>query len=150
MAMKVHDVMTQGCECIAPEKTLQEAAERMKVLDVGPLPVCDNDRITGMITDRDIVLRSVARGDDPTEARVCDAMTPAIEYCFEDDEVESAARQMTANRIRRLPVLDRDKRLVGIVSLGDIAVGAGDDRLSGKTLDRISEPAIPHHAPLGV
>jgi CBS domain-containing protein len=148
--MKVHDVMTRGCECIAPEKTLQEAAERMKALDVGPLPVCDNDRLTGMVTDRDIVLRSVARGDDPTEARVRDVMTPAVEYCFENDEVESAARQMTASRIRRLPVLDRDKRLVGILSLGDIAVGAGDDRLSGATLERISEPAAPYYAPLGV
>src|SRR5262245_56290395 len=112
--MKVHDVMTRGCECIAPEKSLQEAAELMKALDVGPLPVCDDDRLTGMITDRDIVLRSVARGDDPTETRVRDAMTPVIEFCFEDDEIESAARQMTTNKIRRLPVLNHDKRLVGI------------------------------------
>ena len=148
--MKVRDVMTRGCECIEPDRTLQEAAERMKALDVGPLPVCDNDRLTGMLTDRDIVLRSVARGEDPTEARVRDAMTPMVEYCFDDEEIEDAARHMTTNRIRRLPVLNRDKRLVGIVSLGDIAVGTHDDHLAGETLERISEPAVRQYAPLGV
>jgi CBS domain-containing protein len=142
--------MTRGCECIAPDRTVQEAAELMKSLDVGPLPVCEDDRLTGMITDRDIVLRSVARGDDPTGAKVRDVMTPQIEYCFDDEEVEAAAGRMTANKVRRLPVLNRDKRLVGILSLGDIAVGTGDDRLAGRTLERISEPAVPHYAPLGV
>jgi CBS domain-containing protein len=143
--MQVKDVMTRGAECARPDDTLQEAARRMKDLDVGPLPVCgDNDRLVGMLTDRDIVVRAVAEGLDPRTAKVREAMTEGVTYCFEDDEVAEAARLMKEKQIRRLVVLNRDKRLVGIVSLGDLAVETGGDRqVAGKTLEGVSQPAAP-------
>jgi CBS domain-containing protein len=139
--MQVKEVMTRGVECVSPDATLQEAARKMKDLDVGPLPICDNDRLAGMVTDRDITVRAVAEGKDPRNTPVREVMTPGINYCFEDDDVASAARQMKEKQIRRLVVLNREKRLVGIVSLGDLAVETGDDHLSGETLERVSQPA---------
>ena len=115
----------------------------MKSLDVGPLPVCDNDRLVGMVTDRDITVRATAEGDAPTDVRVRDVMTPEVIYCFEDDPVEDAARLMAAKQVRRLVVLNRDKRMVGIVSLGDLAVKTGDEQLAGNALEGISEPNHP-------
>ena len=117
--MQVKDVMTRGAECVRPEATLQEAAQKMKSLDVGPLPVCDNDRLAGMLTDRDIVVRAVAEGKDPRTAKVREAMTPEVVYCSEDDDVADVARLMNEKQVRRLPVLDCNRRLVGIVSLCD-------------------------------
>jgi CBS domain-containing protein len=139
--MQVKEVMSRGVECVSPDATLQEAARKMKDLDVGPLPICDNDRLAGMVTDRDITVRAVAEGKDPRNTRVRDVMTPGINYCFEDDDVAHAAQQMKDKQIRRLVVLNRDKRLVGIVSLGDLAVEAGDGHLAGDTLERVSQPA---------
>src|SRR5262249_20123403 len=139
--MKVNNVMTWGVECISPDATLQEAAERMKALDVGSLPVCDHDRLAGMVTDRDITVRSVSGGHDPQTGRVRDAMTPGIVYCFEDQDVSEAARMMREKQIRRLPVLDRNHKLVGIVSLGDLAVETGDKEMAGQALEGISEPS---------
>ena len=141
--MRVSEVMTQGVECIGPDATLQEAAAKMKSLDVGPLPVCDNDRLVGMVTDRDITVRATAEGDAPTDVRVRDVMTPEVIYCFDDDLVEDAARLMAAKQVRRLVVLNRDKRMVGIVSLGDLAVKTGDEQLAGTALEGISEPNQP-------
>jgi len=138
--MQVKDVMTRGAQCIAPDATLQEAARQMKGLDVGPLPVCENDRLVGMLTDRDITVRAVADGKDPCKTHVRDAMTEGIAYCFEDDDVADAARLMKEKQIRRLVVLNRDKRLAGIVSLGDLAVETGDEHLAGKTLEHVSQP----------
>jgi CBS domain-containing protein len=138
--MRVSEVMTRGAECTRPDATLREAAARMKDLDVGSLPVCDNDRIVGMVTDRDVTIRATAGGTDPNRAHVREVMTPEVQYCFEDDDVTDAARQMRDKQIRRLPVLNRDKRLVGIVSLGDVAVQTGDDKLAGHTLEAVSEP----------
>jgi CBS domain-containing protein len=137
--MKVRELMTERPECIAPTATIQEAAARMKNLDVGSLPVCDNDRLVGVITDRDIALRSVAEGHDPTRDHVRETMSPGIIYCFEDQEAAEAAELMGDKQVRRLPVLDRNKRLVGIVSLGDLAVETRDDRMSGDALKQISE-----------
>lgn len=139
--MLVKDIMTHGCECIAPDSTLEQAAQRMRSLDVGPLPVCDNDRLAGMITDRDIVVRGIAEGCDARQTRVRDVMTPNLTYCFEDQEVEEATRLMKQQQIRRLAVLDRDQRLVGILSLGDVAVNVGNDQVTAGTLERISEPS---------
>ena len=141
--MRVSEVMTQGVECIGPDATLQEAAAKMKSLDVGPLPVCDNDRLVGMVTDRDITVRATAEGDAPTDVRVRDVMTPEVIYCFEDELVEDAARLMAEKQVRRLVVLNRDKRMVGIVSLGDLAVKTGDEQLAGNALEGISEPNQP-------
>jgi CBS domain-containing protein len=131
--------MTKGAECVSPSTTLQDAARKMRNLDVGPLPVCDNDRLVGVITDRDITVRAVADGSDTRTATVREVMTPQV-FCFEDQDVAEAARIMQENQIRRLVVLNRDKRLVGIVSLGDLAVETGDQRLAGKTLEKVSQP----------
>jgi len=142
--MQVKEIMTRGVECTQPATSLQEAARKMLNLEVGPLPVCgDNDRLVGMLTDRDITVRAVAEGLDPKTTRVQDVMTPDIIYCFEDQDVKEAARLMEENQIRRLVVLNRDKRLVGIVSLGDLAVKTRDERLSGEILEQVSEPAQP-------
>jgi CBS domain-containing protein len=141
--MRVSDVMTRSPECVAPDATVRDAAGRMKTLDVGALPVCDNDRLVGVITDRDIAVRSVADGHDPTADHVRDAMTPGIIYCFEDQDASEAAKLMAEKQVRRLPVLDRNKRLVGIVSLGDLAVETRDERMTGDALKHISEPSDP-------
>ncbi len=139
--MLVREVMTQKAECIRPANSLQEAAQKMKDLDVGPLPVCgDNDRLVGMITDRDITVRAVAEACDPRTTTVKDVMTPDVVYCFEDQDVREAAGLMKDHRVRRLVVLNRDRRLVGIVSLGDLAVETGDEKLAGKTLEQVSLP----------
>src|SRR5262245_48008192 len=107
--MRVKDVMTQGVACAAPDATLQEAAAKMKSLDVGMLPVCDNDRLVGTVTDRDITVRATAEGEAPTDVRVRDVMTPEVFYCFEDALVSDAALLMQQKQVRRLVVLNRDK-----------------------------------------
>lgn len=140
--MQIKAVMTQIVECIRPEATLQEAAELMKECDVGLLPVSENDRLAGVLTDRDITVRSVSFGDDPWTERVRDAMTPEVFYCFEDQDIAVAAQIMRERQVRRLPVLDREKQLVGIVSLGDLVVTA-DEQLAGHALEGISELSPP-------
>jgi CBS domain-containing protein len=142
--MRVSEVMTRGAECTHPDATVREAAIRMQALDVGSLPVCENDRIVGMVTDRDVTVRVTAAGADPNDARVRDTMTPGIYYVFEDQDVEEAAGLMKEKQVRRLPVLNRDKRMIGIVSLGDLAVETNDEELAGNTLEAISEPAAPN------
>jgi CBS domain-containing protein len=142
--MQVNEVMTHGVECVRPEDSVAAAAQKMKDLDVGALPVCgDNDRLAGMITDRDITVRATAGCCDPGGTFVRDVMTPNVIYCFEDQDVTEAARLMKENQVRRLVVLNRDKRLVGIVSLGDLAVDTGDEELAGATVSAVSEPAEP-------
>ncbi len=139
--MKVKEVMTRSPECVNPDDSLQDAARKMKDLDVGPLPVCGmNDKLAGILTDRDIVVRAVAEGRDIRTAKVRDAMTEGVTYCFEDDDVSEAARLMRDKQIRRLIVLNGDKRMTGIVSLGDLAVETGDKDLSADTLHEVSQP----------
>jgi CBS domain-containing protein len=142
-AMTLKDVMTPGVEVIAPEATLQQAAAKMRRLNIGPLPVCDGDQLVGMLTDRDITVRAVAEGCDPTTTTVREAMTPDIAYCFEDQPIEDAVQMMERYQIRRLPILSRAKRLVGMVSLGDLAVSSGNETQVGETLKQVSEPAEP-------
>jgi len=141
--MQLKEIMTHGVNAVPPDATLKEAAEKMKNLDIGPLPVCDGEQLVGMLTDRDITVRAVAEGRDPTKAKVRDVMTSDIVYCFEDQSVEEAAKLMEEKQIRRLPVLNRNKWLVGIVSLGDLAVSSGDQKLAGEVLEQVSEPAEP-------
>ena len=141
--MQLKEIMTHGAEVITPEATLQEAAKKMQRLDIGPLPVCDGERLVGMLTDRDITVRAVAEGCDPTTTTVREAMTPDVAYCFEDEEVHEAAKVMEQYQIRRLPILNRNKRLVGVVSLGDLAVSPDNRRLAGQVLEQVSEPADP-------
>jgi len=142
--MKVKEAMTRGVQCARPDDTLEAAAARMKSLDVGVLPVCGNeDRLVGMITDRDVTIRATAEGEHPRAVQVGDVMTPEVVYCFEDDDVADAARRMEEKQIRRLVVLNRDKRLVGIVSLGDLAVESGAKHVAGDALSGVSEPNFP-------
>ena len=141
--MKVKDVMTEGAACVTPSTSLQQAARKMKALDVGPLPVCEGDHPVGMITDRDITVRATAEALPPRLAPVRDVMTPGVVSCFEDQDVDEAARLMTEHQVHRLVVLNRDQRLVGIVSLGDLAVETGDEKLAGRTLEQVSLPASP-------
>jgi CBS domain-containing protein len=115
----------------------------MRQLDVGSLPVCENERLVGMLTDRDITVRCVSEGFDPRTDLVREVMTPQVVYCFEDQDVTEAAKLMKEKQIRRLAVLNRQKRLTGIVSLGDLAVEAGNEQLAGETLEGISEPSSP-------
>jgi CBS domain-containing protein len=140
--MKIREIMTPDAQCVGPDETLLDAAGLMRQLDVGVLPVCDEGEILGMITDRDIVVRAVAEGRDPNTAPVRDTMTPGSVCVTEDDDVATALRVLEENQIRRVPVKNREGRLVGIVSLGDIAVDASA-ALSGEALKRVSQPAEP-------
>jgi CBS domain-containing protein len=143
---KLQDVMTRDVEVVSPEDSLHHAAERMRSRDVGALPVCDGDQLVGMITDRDIVVRSVARGEDPRHVRVAEAMTHELEWCFEDHSLEDVGRHMRERQIRRMLVLNRDKQLVGIVSLGDLATARGNAPVVARTVEKISEPPTTHAA----
>ena len=138
--MKVKEIITRDPQCVTPDALLVEAAQKMKALNVGMLPICDNDRLVGTVTDRDITLRAVAEGFDPKVTTVRQVMTREVVYCFEYQSVKDAAQLMEDRQIRRLPVLNEDKRLVGILSLGDLAVRTGRDRLAGEVLERVSEP----------
>jgi len=136
--MDVRDIMTTNVECIAPDLTIQDTAIKMKSLDVGFLPICENDRIVGTVTDRDIVLRAVADGKDGnTSAQTI--MTKDVFFCFEDDSVEDCADHMKEHEVKRMLVLNRDKRLVGVVSIGDIA--KSKEKTAGKALKDISDAA---------
>ena len=140
--MQVRELMTRGVQCVRPNDTVQEAAQKMRDLNIGPLPICgDDDRLVGMLTDRDVTVRVVAEGLDPWTCKVRDVMTPNIIYCLEDQDVTEAAQLMKENQIRRLVVLDENKHLTGIVSLGDLAVEGGDEELAGHTLEAVSEHA---------
>lgn len=142
--MQLRDVMTRQVEDIMPEATLKDAALKMRALDTGALPVCDHDKLIGMITDRDITVRAVAEGRSPIEAHVRDAMSSDLCFCYEDDTVDSAIKLMEEKQVRRLPVLDRKQHLCGIVSLGDLATRTRDERLSGEILEKVSEPKTLH------
>ena len=139
VSRRIADVMTRQPRVIQPHATVADAAAMMRRLDVGALPVCDGTRLIGMLTDRDITLRSTADGRDPHLTPVRDVMSPGVAWATEDDPVEQAARIMREHRIRRLPIVDERHSLVGVVSLGDLAVDVADDDLSGDTLERISE-----------
>jgi CBS domain-containing protein len=139
--MQIKEIMTREPVVIQPHVVLKEAAVRMRELDSGVMPVGQNDRLVGMLTDRDITIRATAAGKDPNQTRVEEVMTPDVVYCFEDDDLRDAARKMEEHQLRRLIVLNRDKRLVGILSLGDLAVHTADDRLAGEVAEAVSEPA---------
>ena len=139
--MRISNVMTRNVECVNSDTPLFEAARTMRDLNVGPIPVCEGGRVIGILTDRDIAIRAVAEERDPRTTTVSEVMSTGVCCCFEDQSVEEAEAMMQDRQIRRLVVLNHDNQLVGIVSLGDLAVKAGDDEKSGETLERISEPA---------
>lgn len=145
--MQIREVMTPGAEVVHCDAAAREAAKKMKELDIGSLPVCDGDRLEGMITDRDIATRLVAEGLDASTTKVSDIMTPGVTYCFDDQTVEEASTVMEAHRIRRLPILNREQQLIGILSLGDLAVrtqGTEDHELADAALKDISKPSEPN------
>ncbi len=121
--MQARDRMSPDAQVASPQETIQQAARLMAAIDAGFLPVGENGQLVGMITDRDIAVRAVAVGQGP-ETLVRDVMTNDVKYCFWDQEIEEVSSTMGDFQVRRLPVLDRNKRLVGVISLGDIAVGA--------------------------
>ncbi|RRI02324.1 CBS domain-containing protein [Mesorhizobium tamadayense] len=140
--MKVGNCMTEAVRVASPDQTLQEAAATMASLDAGVLPVGENDRLVGMITDRDIAIRGVAEGRGP-EATIREVMSAEVRYCFDDEEVEDVLRKMGDLKIRRMPVISRDKQLVGIVSLGDLTMN-GEAAQAGEALGGISQPGGMH------
>lgn len=136
--MQVKDVMSHKPEFLAPTATLTEAAKKMYDHDYGFIPVGENDRLIGAVTDRDIAIRAVAVGKDPQKTAVRDAMSAGIQFCFETDDLATAAKRMQAQQIRRLVVLNKDKRMVGIISLGDIATKCKDPKLCSELADAVS------------
>lgn len=143
---RVSDVMTSGVRTTGQHEPLRRAAEIMAALNVGSVPVCNGNRLVGVITDRDITIRAIARGLDPATTPIREVMTVAPQYCFDTDPIERAAALMQQLQIRRLPVIDGNDQLVGIVTLGDIAVRGGPDNAS-RTLASVSTPAEPVRAP---
>jgi CBS domain-containing protein len=137
--MKISDMMTRDVEVVRPEATLREAAELMARIDVGSLPVCDGKRLHGIVTDRDIIVRGIAKGL-AVDTGVTQVMTEGVEYCFEDDDLTEVCDKMATSQIRRIPVVDRDKNLVGIVSLGDLARQSPPAK-AGDVLEEVSQPA---------
>ena len=136
--MKISDIMSSDVEVARPDDSIQTVAQRMADLDVGSLPVCDGQRILGMVTDRDITIRATARGL-ASDTSVTQVMTADVEYAFEDDDLQVVADKMAKAQIRRLPIVDRDKNLVGILAIADIAREDKDKRV-GETVEKISQP----------
>jgi len=139
---QVNELMTRGVRTAAPTDTLCDAAQAMEELDVGVLPVCDGDRLVGVVTDRDIAVRGVAQKLPPESTHLDAIMSGQVRWCFDDVSVEEALRTMGELQIRRLPVVDRERRLVGVLTLGDAAAKA-DAPEAGERLGQISQPAEP-------
>lgn len=139
--MKVADAMTRDVRVAMPSETIYDAARAMEAMDIGALPVAQDQRLVGMITDRDITVRAVARGNGPT-TRVREVMSRELLYCYEDEDLDHVAANMAELRVRRLPVVNRDKRLVGILSLGDIAMAQSAE--AAKAIRGVSRPGGAH------
>jgi CBS domain-containing protein len=137
--MKIREIMTTNVECVSPETSITDLAQKMKTLDVGFFGVCENDRLVGTVTDRDIVIRGIASEPDIRNITAREIMTHDVFWCYEDDDVKDVAEKMREKDVRRMLILNRDKRLVGVVSVGDIA--QVEEQESGKTLRDISEAA---------
>jgi CBS domain-containing protein len=143
--MRVSDAMTRAVQLARPDQTIQEVAKIMCDCDVGSLPVGENDRLVGMITDRDIAVRAVAE-NKPTSTKVRDVMSGEVRYCYDDEDASHVARNMGDHQVRRLPVVNRDKRLVGILTLADLAT---DKSNAGEALHGISQPGGQHNQSSG-
>lgn len=139
---RIAEVMTRGVRTMTPNESVIQAAQAMEELDVGAIPVCDGTRLVGMVTDRDLVVRGIAQARVPQATPLHEVMSHDVCSCYEDEPVEAVVERMREEQIRRVPVLDRDERVVGIVSLGDIAVKESDV-VAGRALEEISEPARP-------
>lgn len=135
--MKVKDAMHKGAEWVAPDTSVPELARRMREHDIGALPVGENDKLIGMVTDRDIVCRGLANGKDTSKLTARDVMTPAIVWCRDEEDLDDATRIMENKKIRRLPVIDKNKRMVGMLSLGDVS-HADKAQISSELLHAVS------------
>lgn len=144
----LREIMTTEVITLLPTATVQEAAQQMKALNVGAIPICERNQLVGMLTDRDIVVRVIAERRNPEMQSVRDVMTAHVDYCYEDQDVEEAAQVMQDRQIRRLPIIDRDNQLVGIVSLGDLAVKTREEKTTVQALEQISLPAEPRRTML--
>ena len=140
--MKVSEAMSQNVAVASPTESIRNAAKVMAKIAAGVLPVGENDRLVGMITDRDIAIRAVAQGKAPT-TKVRDIMSEEVLYCYDDQDLDEVAQNMSEMKIRRLPVVNREKRLVGIISLGDLARNE-DAGKTGETVSHICEPGGQH------
>jgi CBS domain-containing protein len=140
VAMKVKDAMHKGADWVAPDTPVAQVAKKMRELDVGSIPVGENDKLIGMVTDRDITCRAVANGKDLSKLTARDVMTKGIVYCRDGEELDDALRIMESKKIRRLPVIDEKKRMVGMLSLGDVSHAASRE-LSGELMAAVSS----HH-----
>jgi len=140
--MRVADAMTRDVYIAAPDSSISEVAQNMGEVGTGAVPVGEDDHLVGMITDRDIAIRAIGAGKGP-DTPVRDIMTAEVKYCFEDEELSQVAKNMAGLRLRRLPVVNRKKRLVGILSLGDVAL-VESNRVSGSALSGVSQPGGPH------
>jgi CBS domain-containing protein len=136
--MHVKDIMTRDVQAVSPETSIQEAAKKMKVFDIGCLPVCKNKRCVGIFTDRDIVVHAVAEGQNLKSTPVSDIMTTNIVYCSEDDDIAMVVKLMEDKQLRRVLVLDEDRCPVGICSVGDLALDAGDVQLAGEVMHEVA------------
>jgi CBS domain-containing protein len=139
--MKVQEIMSRNVETVEPSTLTAKAAEKMRDMRIGFLVVLEDDRLEGVLTDRDITIRSVAEGRDPRASRVSDIMTPTVFSCYEDDDIERVGELMREKEVRRMVILDRQDKIVGVVSLGDIAKTIGETDLAGETLGDIAEAA---------
>jgi CBS domain-containing protein len=139
--MLVKDAMTRRPETIGPGESLEAAARRMRTAGVGVLPVCEDGRLVGMITDRDIVVRGVAAGEDPASTVVRSAMTPQVISCSEEDDLAAAAEMMDEHAVRRMAVLDASGALVGVLSVDDLALYS--EALAGEVIEHSREPGRP-------
>lgn len=136
-------IMTKGVEMIESDISIADAADRMRELDIGALPVCEGSNLVGMITDRDITIRAVADCKDPAATKVAEIMTQGIIYCYEDDDIDLAGRMMEEQGIYRLLVLNSENEPVGFLSVCDLAVKSHNEHLTWEILEKISEPARP-------
>ena len=139
--MKIREIMNQKVEHADPTLPISKAAEKMRDLDIGFLPICENDKLIGTVTDRDITTKSVAQGRDPRLAPVSEIMRPEVFYCYDDQDVDEVARYMQEKEVRRMVILNRDKNLIGVVSLGDIAKLSVEREVAGETLGKIADAA---------
>ena len=139
---RVADIMTRGVRAMRPSDSVVRAAQAMDELNVGVVPVCDGERLLGVVTDRDITIRAVAQGKADEGATLSGIMSSEVSWCYEDQPVDEVMHEMSRRQIRRMPVVDRNKHLVGMLSLGDIAAKTGDEQVSDLLAD-ISQPAGP-------
>ncbi|OGT56894.1 MAG: inosine-5-monophosphate dehydrogenase [Gammaproteobacteria bacterium RIFCSPHIGHO2_12_FULL_43_28] len=136
--MLAKDIMSKKPEFLPPTTSLKQAADQMRTHDYGFLPIGENDRLIGAVTDRDIIIRGIANGKDPSNTPLRDVMTKGIHYCYETDSLEKLVQQMEKLQIRRLVVLNKDKRMTGIITLGDIAVKAENAKLCRELADSVA------------